>query len=169
MMTMTALPRSRPLVRADLAALPDDGHRHELIDGVLIVTPAPALGHQRVVGRLHLLLSAATPPGLEVVLAPFAVALADDTELQPDLIVARTADFTPRELPGPPLLAIEVLSPSTRRIDLTLKRDRLEAAGSLTVRHRARPYAAEPGPSSPQPGRHPVREVGGRLERGADP
>ncbi|MDN5798338.1 MAG: Uma2 family endonuclease [Intrasporangium sp.] len=129
MMTMTALPRSRPLVRADLEAMPDDGHRYELIDGVLIVTPAPALEHQRVVGRLHLLLSAATAPGIEVILAPFAVALADDTELQPDLIVARTADFTPRELPGPPLLAIEVLSPSTRRIDLTLKRDRLEAAG----------------------------------------
>lgn len=129
MVTMTALPRSRPLTRADLEAMPDDGHRYELIDGVLIVTPAPSLDHQRVLGRLHLHLSAAVPDGLEVIFAPFAVALAHDTELQPDLIVARSSDFTPRELPGPPLLAVEVLSPSTRRIDLTLKRDRLEAAG----------------------------------------
>jgi Uma2 family endonuclease len=64
-----------------------------------------------------------------VIFAPFAVALADDTELQPDLIVARRADFTSRDLPLAPLLAVEVLSPSTRRVDLTLKRDRLEEAG----------------------------------------
>jgi Uma2 family endonuclease len=63
------------------------------------------------------------------VLAPFAVALADDTEVQPDLIVAERTQFTRKELPGPPLLAVEVLSPSTRRIDLLLKRDRLQTAG----------------------------------------
>ena len=64
-----------------------------------------------------------------MVLAPFAVALADDTELQPDLLVAARSSFTRRDLPGPPLLAVEVLSPSTRRIDLLLKRDRLQQAG----------------------------------------
>jgi Uma2 family endonuclease len=64
-----------------------------------------------------------------VVLAPFAVALADDTAVQPDLLVADRSQFTVKELPGPPLLAVEVLSPSTRRIDLLLKRDRLQAAG----------------------------------------
>jgi Uma2 family endonuclease len=57
------------------------------------------------------------------------VALADDTELQPDLIVAPRSQFTDRELEGAPLLAIEVLSPSTRRVDLLLKRDRLQEAG----------------------------------------
>ena len=55
--------------------------------------------------------------------------LADDTEVQPDLIVAARTQFTRKELPGPPLLAVEVLSPSTRRVDLLLKRDRLQAAG----------------------------------------
>ena len=64
-----------------------------------------------------------------MLLAPFAVALADDTELQPDLLVAPRDQFTERELPGPPLLAVEVLSPSTRRVDLLLKRDRLQSAG----------------------------------------
>ena len=61
--TVTTLPRSRPLTRADLDAMPDDGHRYELIDGALIVTPAPSVGHQFSVGRLHLLLAAACPPG----------------------------------------------------------------------------------------------------------
>jgi Uma2 family endonuclease len=129
MTAVTALPFARPLTRADLERLPDDGHRYELIDGTLLVSPAPRLSHQDVVGNLHLLLRAACPPHLKVVLAPFAVALADDTEVQPDLLVAPREQFTDRELPGPPLLAVEVLSPSTRRIDLLLKRDRLQAAG----------------------------------------
>ena len=129
MTTMTTLPFGRPLTRADLEDLPDDGHRYELIDGVLIVSPGPQLPHQDMVGNLYLLLRAACPPHLKVVLAPFAVALADDTEVQPDLLVAERTQFTRKELPGPPLLAIEVLSPSTRRIDLLLKRDRLQAAG----------------------------------------
>ena len=128
MTTVTALPFSRPLTRADLADLPDDGRRYELIDGTLIVSPGPALPHQDAVGNLFLLLRAACPAHLKVVLAPFAVALADDTEVQPDLLVAPREQFTRTELPGGPLLAVEVLSPSTRRVDLLLKRDRLQSA-----------------------------------------
>ena len=130
MTTMTTLPFSRPLTRVDLEDLPtDDGHRYELIDGVLLVSPGPQLPHQDVVGNLHRLLRAACPKHLKVVLAPFAVAISDDTELQPDLLVAPRAQFTRKELPGAPLLAIEVLSPSTRRVDQLLKRDRLQQAG----------------------------------------
>ena len=125
----TGLPFGRALTRTDLEAMPDDGHRYELIDGALIVTPAPARGHQRAVLRLAVLLDARCPPELEVLVAPFDVTLADDTVLQPDLLVFRRTDVGERELPGPPLLAVEVLSPSTRRIDLTLKRARYEAAG----------------------------------------
>ena len=129
MTTVTALPFSRPLTRADLEDLPDDGHRYELIDGTLLVGPAPSVRHQQVVGALHLLLSAACPDGLVVMLAPLAVALADDTEVQPDLLVAPREQFTRKELAGGPLLAVEVLSPSTRRVDLLLTRDRLQSAG----------------------------------------
>ena len=129
MASMTTLPFGRALTRADLETMPDDGHRYELIDGVLIVSPSPRHVHQTVVGNLHVLLRSACPADLQVILAPFAVALADDTELQPDLLVAPRSQFTARELPGPPLLAIEVLSPSTRRVDLLLKRDRLQSAG----------------------------------------
>ncbi|MPZ60357.1 MAG: hypothetical protein GEU93_03480 [Propionibacteriales bacterium] len=85
MVSVTTLPRSRPLTRADLDAMPDDGHRYELIDGALIVTPAPAHRHQRGVLELAVLLRAACPAEMEVLIAPFDVALADDTVMQPDV------------------------------------------------------------------------------------
>ncbi|MEQ7006447.1 Uma2 family endonuclease [Actinopolymorpha sp. B17G11] len=49
--------------------------------------------------------------------------------MQPDVLVARTADLTDRNLPAVPALAVEVLSDSTRGIDLLLKRERLQRAG----------------------------------------
>jgi Uma2 family endonuclease len=61
------------------------------------------------------------------------VRLADDTVLQPDLLVTRRSDTTERNLPVAPLLAIEVLSPSTRLIDLNLKRACLEGAETWTA------------------------------------
>jgi Uma2 family endonuclease len=129
MSTVPTLPQSRPLTRADLESMPDDGHRYELLDGTLLVSPAPRPVHQRAVRGLFRALDAACPPELEVLFAPVDVVLAEDTVLEPDLLVASRSQFTERDLPGPPLLAVEVLSPSTRRIDLLLKRDRLQAAG----------------------------------------
>jgi len=126
---VTTLPWSRPLTRADLDAMPDDGHRYELIDGALIVTPSPSAMHQIVVVELIALLHKHCPSDLQVFVAPFDVVLADDTVMQPDVLVARRLDLTERDLPTAPVLSVEVLSPSTRRIDLTLKRSRLEAAG----------------------------------------
>lgn len=124
------LPYGRALTRADLEAMPsDDGHRYELIDGVLIVSPSPRHLHQRVAARLHLILHAAAANELEVLFAPFDVVLANDTVIQPDLIAAPMSDFTERDLPTAPLLAVEVLSPSTRGVDLMLKRERLQRAG----------------------------------------
>lgn len=119
-----------PITRAELDAMPDDGRRHELLDGVLLVTPAPVLRHQRAAFRLARLLDDACPDDLELIMAPFDVALSDDTVLEPDVLVARVDDLTERDLPTAPLLAVEVLSPSTRRYDLLLKRSRYEAAGT---------------------------------------
>jgi len=127
--TVTALPRGRALTRQDLEAMPEDGHRYELIDGTLIVTPAPSYRHHSIVGELHVALRSVCPIDLKVLMAPCDVALAEDTVLQPDLVVARRSDFSARDHPTAPLLAVEVLSPSTRRLDLTLKRARYEAAG----------------------------------------
>lgn len=121
-----------PLTVADLADAPDDGHRYELIDGTLIVTPAPGAAHQTAVGNLHLALRAAVPDHLQVFLAPFDWVVSDSTVLQPDLMVCRRADVTPKHLAGPPLLAVEVLSPSTRSIDLGAKRLAMAAAGVAT-------------------------------------
>ncbi|MFP5218385.1 MAG: Uma2 family endonuclease [Actinomycetes bacterium] len=129
MSSMTTVRQRGPFTRADLERMPDDGNRYELIDGVLIVSAAPSRPHQRAVGDLYVVLREACPPDLELLFAPFDVVLAEDTVLEPDLLVAPRSQFTERDLPGPPLLAVEVLSPSTRRIDLLLKRDRLQAAG----------------------------------------
>jgi Uma2 family endonuclease len=135
MTTMATIPFSSPFTYADLEAMfdggePDDGHRYEILDGVLIVSPAPSPIHQRAVLRLARILEDACPDDdLEVFVAPLDVLLADDTVLEPDVLVARRADLTARNLPAPPVLAVEVLSPSTRRFDYMLKRSRFEAAG----------------------------------------
>jgi Uma2 family endonuclease len=126
---MNALPRSVPLTYSDLQSMPDDGHRYELIDGVLIVTPAPRHPHQRVGFNLARAMAVAVPAALEVLMAPFDYVVNELTVLQPDVVVARRADLTDRNLPSAPVLAVEVLSPSTRKIDEGTKRLALEAAG----------------------------------------
>ncbi|MGL5809037.1 MAG: Uma2 family endonuclease [Nocardioides sp.] len=125
MVTMTLLEQYRPLTADDLEAhyqaSPDDRNRYEIIDGTLIVTPAPAIPHQRAVGRLYSALVAACPRQLEVMLAPLDVKFAETTVLQPDLLVATKLALGGKKMVGGPLLAVEVLSPSTRLIDLNLK------------------------------------------------
>ena len=129
MEAVTQLPRGREFTRSDLDRMPDDGHRYELIDGCLVVTPAPKRSHQRAAFGVARLLHDACPSELEVLMAPLDVVLGANTVLQPDVLVARRDDFTERDLPTAPLLAVEVLSPSTRLVDLNLKRARYEAAG----------------------------------------
>jgi Uma2 family endonuclease len=127
--TVTTLPRGRALTVADLDAMPDDGHRYELIDGSLVVTPAPSIRHQVVSMALTRALLEHLPEDLQLLSAPTDVHLAEDTGVQPDLLVARRSDLDGRALSVPPLLAVEILSPSTRLIDLNLKRARYERAG----------------------------------------
>ncbi len=129
MSAVTTLPWGRALTRDDLATMPDDGHRYELIDGTLLVSPAPMLRHQLAVKRLLRLLDDASPAGLIALPAPFDVVLADRTVLQPDVLLARKADLKARDLPAPPVLAVEVLSPSSRSIDRILKYARYAEAG----------------------------------------
>ncbi|MBM9463556.1 Uma2 family endonuclease [Aeromicrobium sp. YIM 150415] len=123
------LPRGRALTRDDLDTMPDDGHRYELIDGVLLVSPAPRPVHQRVIRKLSRIVEDHCPESEEVFFAPFDVALAADTVMQPDLLVVSRRDLTDRGVTVPPLLAVEVLSPSTRNFDLLLKKERLQRAG----------------------------------------
>jgi len=106
------------------------GFRYEIFDGVLVVNPSPRINHQRAVAQLFRLLDRVVPHGLEVVLAPFDWKLSDENVYEPDLLVVRQSDLTERHLAGPPVIAVEVLSPSTRRFDLLLKRDAYAAGGA---------------------------------------
>jgi Uma2 family endonuclease len=121
---------SGPLTVHDLEGIPFDGRRYELIDGVLIVSPAPGRRHQKIVIRLARVLEDACPAEYDVLVAPFAVHSGDKIELQPDVLVGLDEDFTEKDLPAPPALAVEVLSPSTAIHDLNTKKAVYERLGT---------------------------------------
>ena len=112
---------------AYLEQLPDDGNRYEVIDGELFVTPAPNLDHQEAVVQMHRLLAdylGAQRVGHAVV-APADVVFSPRRGLQPDLfVVPLLGGRRPRRFTdvGRLLLAVEVLSPSTSRVDRVKKR-----------------------------------------------
>jgi Uma2 family endonuclease len=123
-MRRTALPK---LTYDDFLSFPDDGRRHELIDGEHFVTPSPATVHQRLVGALYLALATCLGECRlgEVFLAPFDVVLSNHDIVEPDLLVilADQQDIlTEKHVRGAPAIVVEVLSPGTRRRDETLKR-----------------------------------------------
>jgi Uma2 family endonuclease len=105
----------------DLERMPDDGRRYELVDGVLIVSPAPRVPHQLVLTELIVLLHGACPPDLFVVAGP-GIQMSDDSELIPDLVVIRQDQLAGRWVTQPPLLAVEIQSPSTALFDLNTKK-----------------------------------------------
>lgn len=120
----TALPDDWPLTVDDLYLLPDDGNRYELDDGVLVVSPAPALIHQLVVHRLGVTLDTACPPGFQVLPGP-GVEMSRTQYRIPDLVVVPFSDihFGDKTVTKPPVLAIEVASPSTILYDRNRKKD----------------------------------------------
>ncbi len=117
-----------PFTKAEREALPDDGRRHELLDGTLLMSPAPTRRHQRAVVRLAVLLDAAAHGDFEVFVAPVDVDLGEASVVEPDLFVAPREDLDTPE-PSLPLLVVEVLSPSTRRIDRGAKKAAYARAG----------------------------------------
>jgi len=129
MAVAVALPWGAPLTYDDLQGMPDDGHRYELVDGVLLVTPAPGTIHQACVVSLVALLYAARHRDHSVLVAPYDYRVRSTTVLQPDILVARRADLGERLLERAPLLVVEVHSPSTRLADLGTKRLAYESAG----------------------------------------
>jgi Uma2 family endonuclease len=128
--TSMSVSASTPFTVHDLEGMPDDGRRYELIDGELLVSPAPGLRHQTVGLRLYRLLDDACPDELYVLAAPFAVQTDVSNEVQPDVLVARFDELTDKNLPAAPVLAVEVLSPSGRLIDLNLKRAAYQRMGT---------------------------------------
>src|SRR5262245_56355289 len=111
-----------PLTYEDYAALPEDGRRYELLDGELTVTPSPSSGHQRIVVYLTRILADHIERRRlgELLIAPFDCILSKRTVVEPDLLYVRREDrerISRRGVEGPPTLAIEVTSPSTKRVD----------------------------------------------------
>jgi Uma2 family endonuclease len=106
----------------DLDAMPDDGRRYELVDGLLLVSPAPRWRHQHAEVQLILVLGPACPDGFTL-LTPIDVRGGPRTSMQPDLCVVRDSDLVSEQFQSAPVLAVEIGSPSTTRIDRVLKRD----------------------------------------------
>ena len=118
----------------DYFLFPDDGHRHEILDGEHYVTPAPVPEHQRV----SMALSLGLGPFIrdhrlgDLLAAPIDVLLSEHDVVQPDLLFIsreRAAIITEKNIQGAPDLAIEILSAETRRRDEHLKRRRYEELG----------------------------------------
>ena len=119
----------------DFVQFPDDGQRHELIDGEHYVTPSPNRKHQRVSGNIHLLIGAwleERPIG-QLFYAPFDVVFSRFDVVEPDLLYLsneRAATvLTAANVQGTPELVIEIGSPGTRKRDETIKRRLYERAG----------------------------------------
>lgn len=75
------------------------------------------------------LVRGACPRPLRTIIAPFDVQVGPTTSVEPDLLVARFTDIGEENLPVAPLLAVEVLSPSTRPYDLNTKKSAYERMG----------------------------------------
>src|SRR5687768_8945878 len=122
-----AMALSVPLYTVDdLEKFPDDGNRYELLDGMLLVTPAPAALHQLVASRIQTELAIALQlPGYAHVVGPGAVVRKPRTQLQPDILVypSRFAPRTDWPAISEHWLAVEVISRSSRVYDREFKRD----------------------------------------------
>ena len=118
---------------ARVRELPDDGKRYEVVDGELLVTPAPRLPHQEAAFRLAQLLDVylLRVGGAHVVMSPADIEFDPHTLVQPDVFVVPSIQGRrPRAWTDISnlLLAVEVLSPSTARADRTVKRRRYQRA-----------------------------------------
>lgn len=118
----------------DYAAIPNDGRRHEIIDGVHYVNPAPSPYHQTILARVSFaLFEFAENHGLgQVLFAPLDVALSDHDIVQPDAVFISTARadiIREKKIHGAPDLVVEVLSDSNRRYDIRVKFDQYERNG----------------------------------------
>ena len=127
--------RGVKLTYDDYVLFPDDGQRHELIDGEHYVTPSPNTKHQRVLASLHLMIGGWLEEHRtgQVFFAPFDVVFTDFDVVEPDLLYMsneRAATvITPKHVRGAPELVVEIGSRGTRKRDQTIKPRLYERAG----------------------------------------
>jgi Uma2 family endonuclease len=131
----TPPPSAVKLTYDDFVHFPDDGKRHELIDGEHYVTPSPNQRHQRILGKLYLVIGnylEAHPIG-DVFFAPFDVVISHHDIVEPDLLYLsreRAAQvLVPEHVRGVPNLVVEIASKGTRKRDETIKRALYERSG----------------------------------------
>ena len=128
-MVMPAL--EKEWTAAMVRAIPDDLNQYQVVDWELFVTPAPAWRHRDILGELYLIFAEYLKRHAvaHIKLAPQDVELDYRTLIQPDLFVVPLIEGRkPRtwKAAGQLLLAIEVLSPSTARLDRSVKRQRYQ-------------------------------------------
>jgi Uma2 family endonuclease len=127
-------PIRRKLTYDDYVLIPEDGLRHEILDGEHYVSPAPTPFHQSISGELHARLWLfVREHGLgRVYFAPLDVLFSEHNVAQPDLVFIsreREGILAEPNVQGAPDLVVEILSPSTRRRDEGLKRSIYERFG----------------------------------------
>lgn len=109
----------------DWFALPDDGNRYELLEGMLVLMPVPSLPHQSAVGRIGAsLLAQADRRGGLATFSPLGVALSRTIAFEPDVVylsAERIARARKRGIEGAPDIVVEVLSPGTASYDRRVK------------------------------------------------
>lgn len=125
----------RKLTYADYVQIPEDGKRHEIIEGIQVVSPSPPISHQSALLRIVRQLVFLDDEGRATVLpAPVDVLPTEIDIVIPDVIaIAQRSRSIIGELnvTGPPQLVVEIHSPSTRRRDRGAKRALYESSGVL--------------------------------------
>lgn len=135
---MSPHPRHVRFTYEDFLLFPDDGKRHEIIDGDHFITPAPNIKHQSVSFNLAAAFAnflSANKIG-KAFAAPCDVVLSDEDIVEPDLLFVsadRAAIITEQNVQGPPDLVVEILSSGTRKVDEIVKR-------KLYERYKVREY-----------------------------
>jgi Uma2 family endonuclease len=150
------------LTYENYALFPEDGQRHEIIDGEHYVTPAPFVPHQDLLVELTIRLGGFVKAHRlgRLLIAPTDILLSLHDIVQPDLLFIsneRAAIVGLKNIQGAPDLVIEILSPSTSRLDKVLKLDAYERCGVQTywifdrVRKGVQPYERTNQSLRPQP------------------
>jgi Uma2 family endonuclease len=132
---MKANPARVKLTYDDFLLFPDDGKRHELIDGEHYVTPSPNMKHQAISGNLHFMVRSwlEQHPVGRIFYAPFDVVFTNFDVVEPDLLYMSHARaervLTAKHVTGAPEIVVEIGSPGTRKRDETIKRRLYERSG----------------------------------------
>ena len=132
---MKSNPARVKLTYDDFLLFPDDGRRHELIDGEHYVTPSPNIRHQTILGNVYFLIRTwlEQHPVGRAFMAPLDVVFTQFDVVEPDLLFVsrnRAAGIlTAKHVTGAPDIVVEIGSPSTRKRDETIKRRLYERSG----------------------------------------